>query len=199
MEKLKGNSIASKADNEPLDNKKVTPVTNQVTVKKQNELCKFGKKLFTEDAKSAGEYVVNDVVVPNIKKLIVDIVKNAIDFFIYGGKSGGNNSGIRNVSYQNYYTGRPSTTTQSTYNKPNIYAINDVVFNDRGEAEAVLMRLKEAVERYGMVSVVDFYDCISQPSKYTDQKYGWRDLSSATVIRVNGGYSIQFPKVVPLD
>ena len=61
------------------------------------------------------------------------------------------------------------------------------------------MRLKEAVERYGMVSVVDFYDCISQPSKYTDQKYGWRDLSSATVIRVNGGYSIQFPKVVPLD
>lgn len=203
MEELKGNSIASKNDansNNSQTEKKITPVTSQVTVKKQNDLSKFGKKLFSEDAKSVGEYVVNDVVVPSIKKLIVDSVKNAIDYFIYGGKTSNNSSGLKNVSYQNYYTGRPSnTTSNATYTKPNIYAINDVIFNDRGEAETVLLRLKEAVERYGMVSVGDFYDCISQPSKYTDQKYGWRDLSTAQIVRTSGGFSIQFPKITPLD
>lgn len=198
MEKLKSNSIASKTENSP-ETKEITPITSNVTVKKQNEMSKIGKALFQEDIKSAGEHVVQDVILPSIKKLIVDSVKNSIDFLIYGGKTGQNNTGARTISYQNYYTSRTNPTPQPSYSKPAIYSVNDVIFTDRGEAEATLLRLKEEVDRYGMASVGDFYDLICQPSKYTDQKYGWRDLTAAQVVRNRDGFSIQFPKVSPLE
>lgn len=199
MSEFIGNSNASKMQEE---NKNISPVTSNVVVKKQSEISKVGKKLFAEDAKSVGNHVLDNVVIPSIQKIISDCVKNAIDWLIYGVKgTSSNNSGIRNVSYASYYdrNRNQSSSPQTVVNRPSVYAINDVIFNERGDAEEVLLRLKELVDRYGMASVGEFYEHINQKSDYTSQKYGWRDLSTATVIRRGAGYSIQFPKIVTLE
>lgn len=194
MEELQGNSNASKR----VEKEKLAPVTTNVTVKKESAVSKIGKKFIAEDAKSAGAYVFESVVVPTIQKLITDGVKTFIDWIIYG-RSGGTTTrgGVSHVSYSSYYD-KPKPTPQQT-TRPSVYTVNEIIFDNRGDAEQVLLRLKEAVQRYGMVSVSDVYDLIDQQCEYTARKYGWRDLSTAEVIRKANGYIITFPKVVPLD
>lgn len=52
---------------------------------------------------------------------------------------------------------------------------------------------------YGMVSVADLYDLIGVTGNYTDNKYGWTDIRSASVVRVRDGYIVKMPKAMPLD
>ena len=198
-EEFKGNSNASKE----LNSSKV--VTTNVTVRSANAE-KPRKRFFAEDARTVGEHVVNNVIVPSLQKLLSDGVKSAIDWLIYGSKGAQPRSGVSTVSYSRYYQaqqGLPSYGQPSYLNpqpqRSNIYAVNDVTFNDRGEAEEVLLRMKEAIERYGSVSVADFYDLIGQRCSFTDNNYGWLDLKTCDVIRDGSGFYIRFPRVQPLD
>ena len=201
QEQFGGNSYKQRNNEKVTEEKNIKPVTSNVTIKKQSEINKFGKKIFSEDAKSVGSHVIDSVVVPNIQKLITDIVKNAIDWLIYGVRgSSQNNSGIRNVSYSSYYDrNRNTSQPQPTISAPSVIAINEVIFNDRGEAEEVLLRLREILNRYGVVSVSEFYELIDKSCDFTVNKYGWRDLSNASVIRKGSGYCISFPKISPIE
>jgi hypothetical protein len=196
---IKGNSNVSKESS-----KNIKPVTTNVTVKKQSEVTKFKKQLFAEDSKSVKGHIVTTVLLPGIQRLMADAVKNGIDWLIYGSKGGTNRpGGIRNVSYQNYYN-RTSNVPASSPNRnnatrPGAYSVNEVTFNDRGEAEETLARMRENVESYGMVSVADFYDMVGVKHAFTDNKYGWKSLGDTQVVRNRDGYSIQFPKSRPIE
>lgn len=211
MNDFKGNSnVIKNQSNTPISEKNITPITSNVTVKKETEVKKFAKQFISEDAKSVKGHIFMSVVVPGIQRLLSDVIKNTVDGIIYGIRGIRTDSGgTRNISYSNYYdrnrivgnigsTGLP-ILPPNVYAKSNVYSVNDVSFLDRGEAEEVLFRLREEIERYGMVSVGDFYDMISQKHVYTDLKYGWRDLRDAKVERVRDGYSILFPKITPLE
>lgn len=201
QEQYEGNSFKQRNKEKATEEKVISPVTSNVTIKKQSEINKFGKKIFSEDAKSVGSHVVDSVIVPNIQKLITDIVKNAIDWFVYGVRGvSQSNSGVRNVSYSSYYDrNRPVSQTSQSISAPSVLAINDVIFNDRGEAEEVLLRLREIIARYGVVSVSDFYELINRSCDFTANKYGWRDLSTACVNRAGSGYRIAFPKTTTIE
>lgn len=183
---------------------KVQPITTNVKVTSPNDKKPF-RKFFAEDAKTVGGHVVESVIVPSLQKLLSDAVKGAIDWLIYGSKgSSAPRTGAGNVIYSSYY--RQPVLQNNQYapigtpqNRPSVYAVNDVIFYDRGEAEAVLQRMNEWLARYGSVAVADFYDLVGQRCSYTDQKYGWYDLRAAQILRVNDGYSIQFPRVQPIE
>ena len=61
--------------------------------------------------------------------------------------------------------------------------------------------MKERCEAFGMVSVADFYDMIGQAGNtdYTNNKFGWRNLSTATIERDGSGFVIRFPKIEALE
>lgn len=202
---VKGNSNASKKQEE---SDKV--VTTNVIIKKESEATKFKKKFFAEDMKTVGGHVVDSVVIPSLQKILSDIVKGGIDYLIYGSKTPRSQSGPGLISYSSYYnrTAYPGTpnyqnpingNSPAPINQPSIYAINEVVFRERADAEEVLLRMKEAISSYGMVSVADFYDLINQRCDFTNRKYGWRDLKTADIIRVSDGFSIRFPRVIPIE
>ena len=75
---------------------------------------------------------------------------------------------------------------------------NDIVFSNRGDAEEVLSRMEELLERFEVVSVADLFDLAGFSFKYTDDKYGWTNLQDARVDRVCGGYVIRLPKATKL-
>lgn len=196
------NSVASKNNESRIST--VKPVTSNVVIK-NDDSQKNKKKFFAEDAKTVGGHVLESVIFPSLQKLLSDMVKSGIDWLIYGSKGSQMRSGPGTVSYSSYYNrgntiGVPTYTTPMA-NKPQntIYAVNDVIFNDRGEAEEVLLRMKESISRYSMVSVADFYDLIGQRCNHTDQKYGWYNLNTADIIRVSDGYSIRFPRVQAIE
>ena len=150
-------------------------------------------------------YIFMDVLVPAIKKAIYDIVTNGIDMFLYGGnaKSKNNSTGAK-VSYRSFYDQKNNSNNSgyrgSENTKPrNGFEYEDIIFDNRGEAETVKRQMQSVIGRYGFITVSDLYDMVDLPAPYTSQKYGWMDVSNAEVRRERDGYSIKLPRPVPID
>lgn len=203
MEDFKGNSSGMQGTGGDPSRKK--PIVSNAIVKKQNDPTKPNKKFFAEDAKTVGAHVVDSILIPSAQKLLSDIVKGAIDWLIYGKSGSQIKSGSGNISYGSYYNrnGLINTTPinygQPLLNKPTLYTVQEVIIPDRGEAEDVLINMREAIDTYGMVSVGDFYDLVGVKGSYTDQKWGWFDLRSTDILQVNDGYVIRFPKIQAIE
>ena len=205
MEEYKTNSFKSREPQQPVEEpRKVEKVvTGTVRVKKKTGLSKFFNSFFTEDAPKIKEFVISDVVIPSAKKAITDIVTNGINMVMYGAdayKRNTSSSPVTKISYKNY----------SSYSNPNpgfrqptartTYSYDEIIFDNRGEAEKVLIAMDEIVSKYGLVKVADFYDLVGTSGSYTDNNYGWMDLRSAQVVRLsNGEYTIKLPRAVPID
>lgn len=203
MENFRGNSNSSKNKKPPVEREKLEAITKNVQVKKDSEFKKFKRNFFAEDANTVKGQVFTSVIIPGIQRLITDMVKTSIDVLIYGGRSRDKDSRGGNISYKSYYDRNDNRSNynkipSSTYSK-NVFSFNDVVLFDRGETEEVLTSLNEQIDKYGMASVADFYDMVGQSAPYTANKYGWRDLRDVGIDRVRDGYSINFPKAIPLD
>ena len=65
----------------------------------------------------------------------------------------------------------------------------------RKEAICILNCMREIIDRYGLVTLADFYDLTDRRSCYLDNKKGWYSLSNARVslIRWHGNYRIKLP------
>lgn len=194
-EEQKQNSAA------PVEKRVQKVVKNPVKTKK-NEVRKFADIFISEDITSVKNYIFMDVLVPAIKKAIYDIVTNGVDMFLYGGtgKNKTTTSGSK-VSYRSYYdqkngSGHRSSETTKTHNG---FEYDDIIFDNRGEAEAVKQQMQAAIGRYGFVTIADLYDMVDLPAPYTSQKYGWSDMSTVEVVRVRDGYMLKLPRANTID
>lgn len=173
-------------------------VANPVATKKKGIMARLREEFISEDGKSVGEYLLFDVFVPAVKKTLYDIGTNGLDMILFGGKSSRNsNLPANKVSYRNYYEqkngdyARPKAQSQYDY--------DDIVFQTRGDADAVLNGLCDIIAQYGIARVADYYDLSGTNCRYTDNYYGWTDLRMAQVVRLYNGYSIKLPKPMPID
>lgn len=198
MEDYKPNSYRSreKKDQEEPKKKVEKIISGTAKSKKKNEIRKFADAFISEDISSVKSYIVLDVFVPAMKKAISDVVTNGIDMILYGETGHTKKSGASKISYSKYYdrvNDRPSSRTR------NGYSYDDIVLDDRGEAEEVLSRMDELIDNYGLVSVADLYDLVGITGSYTDNKYGWTNIRSAHTVRTNDGYLLKLPKALPLN
>lgn len=177
-------------------------VSGPVKTKKKNELRKFTDVFISEDANNVKSYVVMDVIVPAVKKLISDIITDGIDMLLYGGtgrsKKRSSSSGASYVSYNRYADRRDDRRNDVNLGISSRYSFDDIILADRGEAEDVLDRMHELIDAYSMVTVADLYDLVGITGNYTDNKYGWTSLRTAEVIRVRDGYKLKLPRVSAL-
>ena len=186
----------------PTEEKKVTKVVNGPVKTKRNDVRKLADIFISEDISNVKSYIFMDVLVPAIKKAIYDIVTNGIDMFLYGGSGKGrNNQPGAKVSYRNYYEQKNNGGYRASDNvrQSNVFDYDDIVFNNRGEAEAALQQMKDIVARYGIVTVNDLYEMTPLSAPYTSQKYGWMDVSNVDIVRVRDGYILKLPRAVPID
>ena len=202
MEEYKSNSHKSKENQKgSIPEKKVEKViAGTAKSKKKSEIRKFTDVFISEDVNNVKSYILLEVLVPAIKKAISDIVTNGIDMILYGetGKTKSNSTASK-ISYRSYYDGRNGRRDYSAIRTKISYNYDDIIFDNRGEAEDVLSRMDELISTYGLVSVADLYDLVGVTGNYTDNKYGWTNIRSASVIRVRDGYMLKLPKVLPLD
>lgn len=207
MNQYPSNSRKSKEEQlESVSNKKIEKViSGTAKTKKKSEIQKFTDIFVSEDMNSVKTYIVMDVLVPAVKKAISDIVTNGIDMILYGEADGYNNKKSRasNVSYRSYYESRDDRRDRSANRGGSGYQIgynfDNIILDNRGEAEDVLTRMDELIETYNIVSVADFYDLVGVSGNYTDNKYGWTDLHNASIVRTRDGYMIKLPRALPID
>ena len=193
MQDYKPNSNKYKSEQRKEREKRAEKIVQgNVRRKKKSEVSRLKDIFISEDIEDVKTYIVMDVVVPTIKNTIADVV----NMFLFGDTSK-RNKNHNTVSYSSYSSGRSGNNNRRVVS--NRYNFDDYYFDSRGEAEEVLDRMDELIDSYGAVTVGDFYDMIGITGKYTDNNYGWTNISRASVQRTRDGYSIDLPRVKAID
>lgn len=154
--------------------------------------------LVVKDIKDVLAYVATDVLLPQLKKAIMDAVNGGVSMMLNGEEpqAGGKTVPASKVSYREYYDRSPSGAVAR---KPAAFELDNVVVGTRREAEDVLDELNAGIEEYGVVSVAEYYDLVGiTTSNYMYDEYGWRSLATASVCRCQEGFLIKMPKPRPI-
>lgn len=180
--------------------KKIEKVTSGKVVQKKKTLGKkFTEMFLGDDIESVSSYIIYDVIIPAAKNMISDTVSNGIEMLLFGQIKGSRTIRDKNKSYISYNSYHKNKDKNRVYRNRARHNFDDIILESRGEAEEVLSHLVDLVEDYGMASVADLYDLVGATSNFTDNKYGWDNLSSASVSRTRDGYLINLPRVIVLD
>lgn len=75
----------------------------------------------------------------------------------------------------------------------------DIIFQTREDAEVALSSMEDVIKQHGVVSLADVYDIVGRVTpSYAANKYGWRSLTNAKVVRCREGYFIEVPKAAEI-
>ena len=180
--------------------KAIKPVVRgNVKVKKEPLSRKFSDVFLADSVDNVRSYVFEDVLVPAIKNLVVDMTSNGIDMLINGRAGGGRSSrrGGSQTSYSSYFRGDNRQQSRPRGSSPRErYSYNDIIFETRGDANEVLDIMYEVLEKYHVLSIADYYELAgaTDQEQYTDRAYGWFDIGDAHIIRDRDGYRISLPR-----
>lgn len=154
----------------------------------------------------AVRYVIFDVLLPSAKDMIVEAVSQGAEKLILGesrrrsttpplsGPTGYVSYNRMNMGGRNNGPSRAiSRQARARHN------FDEIVMNDRVEAEEVIDRLFDLVNRYETATVADLYELVGLASSHTDNKWGWVDLHGAGVSRIRGGYLLDLPEPEVLE
>ena len=196
--RFKEESKKEKKEKTEVVERKVEKVTTGgVRTKKKSKIV---DSFISEDVADVKNYLIGDILIPTLKKTLSDMVSNGIDMMLFGEVRGREKKRGRagHVNYRDYYERRDDDRRERRSSR---YDYDDIILDNRGEAELVLDRMDEIIDRYGAVSITDLYDLVGYDGgKYTDSKYGWTSLRSADVQRTrDGGYSLKLPSAKPID
>ncbi len=198
MENYPSNS--HKAREEVAEKKVEKVVSGKTSTKKKSGIRKLSDTFLSEDVSNVKSYIFSEVLLPAAKKLVSDIVTNGIDMLLYGEikNKKGNSS---KVSYSRYYDDRRDRSRD--YRSPvvrNNFDYDEIIFETRGDAEAVLDAMYDILNQYKVVSVAELYDLASITThNYTCNNYGWIDLRGSSVVRVRDGYILKLPRALAID
>ena len=195
MENYPSNS--HKAREEVAEKKVEKVVSGKTSTKKKSGIRKLSDTFLSEDVSNVKSYIFSEVLLPAAKKLVSDIVTNGTNMLLYGEikNKKGNSS---KVSYSRYYDDR-----SRDYRSPvvrNNFDYEEIIFETRGDAEAVLDSMYDILNQYKVVSVAELYDLASITThNYTCNNYGWVDLRGSSVVRVRDGYILKLPRALAID
>lgn len=202
MDNFKPNSHKFRNEqNKTTDVKKIEKVVRgHVKTKKKSGVHKLADVFLSEDAPNVKSYILGDVFIPAVKKLFYDIITGGADMLFLGGK-GRKSSPASTVNYRQYYDRDRDRACVNNNRTRTGYTYDDIIFDNRGDAEEVLSKMDEVIDMYKIISVNDLYDLAGvSGGSSTDCKYGWTDIRGARVERMlGGGYVIKLPRALPLD
>lgn len=210
-ESFPSNSHRKKEREREVDEKKkdIQQVTaTNATKRKKSIGKKFSEAFIGEesDKTTVVDYILYDVLVPAAKNTISDMVVGGIEMLLFGERRGRSMSRDRGRSYVNYsnYSRREEERSRDRRKverrgeSRRLYN-DDIILDTRSEAELVIDRLLDIIDDYGAASVADLYALVGIDSEYTDNKYGWTNLSMASVSRCRDGYILNLPKAYEID
>lgn len=191
---LPSNSLMDKKDTKQKKEKLSPVVSGKVKKKGKSFGEKFVDNFINEEVDDVKGYLISDVLVPTIKKTILDIIK----MFFYGKSNIPDGSSI--TPYNRMSGGRTILMGSSTAPKrTSKKTFDDIWFENRGDIETVVDNLDMIMKTYKVVSVADLFELCSQESVFTDNRFGWTDLGAMKVVQSQGGYILKMPPPRPID
>ena len=175
----------------------------RVTKKKKTLLDRFKATFIKEDPRDVRKYVIQEVIIPALIDNAYDILTSAYDMTFRGEatrrkKSSSNSLGSK-INYGGFFSGGERREKMPSYQRSETAkSFDNICFESRGDAELVLDNMVDILSRYEVVRVADFYELAGCSGEFTDNDFGWKDLSGAKVARSRDGYFIDLPRCVPI-
>lgn len=208
--------VPSTSLSEENDKKQIDPVAKGTVSNKKTFADNFSRNIKAVEKIDIKEEIVDDVVIPGFKNFVSNMLESIIsafgtiasdvcDIIIWGEKQNRSEKARRGVkrSYDSYYdSSKGSRVANKIREQQKLTALDyDIIeFDTRYEAKEVLDKMKELLEEYELCSVADYYSAASLEHNFTDEKYGWTNLSNASITRRrNGKYAILLPKARIID
>lgn len=205
MQEFPANSKKARVPDEP---KKIERVTSAEAVRRKKGLGqKFRETFIGGDARTATDYVIFHVLIPSAKDMLAEAASSGIERLIYGETRPrrGHTSGYSGLGHVNY---NRMSTSQNKQESPRTLSraararhdFDDIVIPSRQDAEEVIDRLFDLLDRYGSASVAELYELTGIQSSHVDHKWGWRDLRGSKAARLrSGGFLLDLPDPEPLN
>ena len=210
-ENYASNSNKAKAEPEKKERAPLPKIAEGKVIKRKRSLGSKVKESFTgDDAQSVGDYLIFDVVIPALKATISDVASQGVERMLFGEarpRSTGYSSPVRK-NYTNYSTARVAQPNSDIVGGPrrevsqqgrSSHNFDEVIFETRGEAEAVLEMLGNLINEYDVATVADLYEMVNITGEFTDQRWGWYDLQGASVQPSRAGYLLNLARPQPLN
>ena len=178
------------AQQAPSNPKNVEPAVSGASTIQKSVLDKTTEFFGLQKPKTFGDWVA----------VVADMTNRVYSAFdtITGNKRNQSNLSVpaARVAYGQFYNQAQTAQQYAQPKQTSTYSYDDILYRTRGDAEVVLAQMRELLEMYHNVSVGDLFDLsgISAPNGYTDQKFGWKDLSMARVVPAGNGFMILLPK-----
>lgn len=199
--------------NVPLNDRQVNKIEqtqSKVRPAKVASAKKRGDSILTGLGQDVGEYVLQEVAIPGIKNVILDIagvvtdsIKEGLTKVLFGEAATTKHTrpGSSYTPYNRVARGvptRPETAGGSRYHKPqgSRYGYEQIMFETVGEARQVLDTLCEVADKYGVATVGDYLALVGETSNPTHEYWGWYAdaIRDSSIKRVRHGYIIVLEK-----
>lgn len=178
-------------------------ISTEAIVQKKSVSEKFKNIFLGGEFKSSLRYISAEVLLPAFRNMIVDATTKGIERVIYG-ESTPKRPASSMQSRMSYNTpvdrsySRFASPSQHTVSRNRRYDVSNIVLVSREEAETVLERLNDILQKYDVVSVADLHQLVGLPSTYIDNKWGWSSLRFADVRQIREGFLLDLPPVEPI-
>jgi len=180
------------------------PQTIQAHKKKRTITERLVNLFFSDDIDNVQDYLVHDILIPNVLDTILSMVNNGLDMLFRdlrkGGRSDDGNPYHRDSRERTFVqpdTGRSLRSAGSQ--RKSRAMLNDYYFGNEAEARWVVDQLCAYAEKYDFVSIDDYYQLIGVTGSHVDRNWGWpvASIENAKVCRDRDGWVIEFEKAVP--
>lgn len=176
-------------------------VAGKVTAKPKSGLAKFVETFLAEDLNKVKDYVYKDIIMPTIKDTIWTVIARGSERMLYGEAGHApKNSKLPFINYNGLFKTNTPTQTPTVNSSSSQYSVDNIILEDRGDAEKVITAMNAHIAEYGEVSISTLYELIGEPiGDFMCTRWGWRSLNTAGIMRTsNGGYKLDLPRPVSL-
>jgi len=185
--------------------RRVDQVTQAEVRKKRTPLGRQFKNTFISgDAKTTGSYVFSNVIMPQIKDLLVDSVTQGFERLVrgesYSGRRPSNNivggaPGRINYGGMTRQPPPPQLPRQMSPSARQHHDFGEIQVASHAEAQNVLEALYTLYGQWDYVTVADLYSLTGIAANHVDRKWGWTDLRGANARRTrSGAYMLDLPR-----
>lgn len=184
-------------------------VTGEVVTRKRPLGRRIVETFAGEDVHSVGGYILFEVALPALKTMISDMASQGVERLLFGEvrRSSSIHRGPGYSNYTSYNRMHASSRERERREEPRpmshraraSHDFGEIVLASRVEADDVLDRLSELIERYDVATVSDLYELVGITGSFTDDKWGWTDLRGSEIRRVRDGFLLMLPRTMPID
>lgn len=200
IERFPSNSLTKPTEQKPRNAKDVKPVIEKgkARVRKQTFSERFADAMLAMNLKDAIVGTIRDILVPAAKDAFVDAVDGAANRLAYGDGARRHRGRNGEVDYNRISTQRRRGEPEPVRPRPRNF-VRDLTFDTRSDALEVLQNLRDLLDEYQVVSVMDVYSSSGLKTDPTQDNWGWFDLDDVDLEHTREGWVLNLPKPQRID